>query len=218
MQFASVKSRFMGLAIALLVGLSTAGCGRAWLNRPWFGSGGLFNDPNRTVSQILSPNPASVVIADHEFAWNQIVDEIDNYFKIKKEERIRVEEGIITEGVITTYPTSGSTLLEPWRADSTPGFEKLHATFHAVRRTAKVRVIPSGATYLVEVVVTKEMEDLANPENATVGHSIRHNIATRLEQDGADVVSQKARWYSVGRDTSLEQKILVNIQNRLKTN
>lgn len=188
-----------------------SGCGR-----PWLGMGFLQN-PNLTVSPVLTPNPASVVITDHEFAWNQIVDEVDNYFKIKKEERIRVEEGIITEGVITTYPTPGSTLLEPWRKDSTPGFEKLHATFHSVRRTANVRVIPSGTTYLVEVHVIKEMEDLAQPENSTVGLAPNSNVATRFDEDGdAALPGHKSKWYQVGRDTSLEQKILANIQNRLK--
>lgn len=198
-----------GLVLIAIVGF--AGCAG-----PWLPMGNLFKDPNLTVSPVLTPNPVSVVIADHEFAWNQIVDEVDNYFKIKKEERIRVEEGIISEGFITTYPTPGSTLLEPWRKDSTPGFEKLQATLHAIRRTCKVRLIPSGATYLVEVVVTKEMEDLINPENATTIDPIRSNIATRTNNDGPQVRTPQATWYEIGRDTSLEQKILSNIQARLK--
>ncbi|MEC9092470.1 MAG: hypothetical protein VX438_07185 [Planctomycetota bacterium] len=166
---------------------------------------------------MLSPNPISVVISDHEFAWNQIVDEIDDYFKIKKEERVRLDQGIVSEGVITTFPAPGSTLLEPWRKDSTPGFEKLHATLHSVRRQAKVRVIPSGPTYLVEVEVIKEMEDIPQPESATVGQSLNSNIATRLDQDGSPSLPRsRSRWYKMGRDTSLEQEILANIQSRLK--
>lgn len=187
-----------------------AGCGR--LRGPWR----WWGEADRTVSHVLTPNPASVVITDPEFAWSQIVDEVDDYFKIKKEERIRFDEGIITEGIITTYPTPGSTLLEPWKRDSTPGFEKLHSTFHSVRRSCKVRVIPNGATYLVEVQVLKEMEDVLTPENATVGHTIRSNIATGFEQDGPTGEIGRSRWYEIGRDASLEQLILSRIQARLQ--
>lgn len=177
----------------------------------------FFQNKNTTVSQVLSPNPASIVIPDHEFAWNQIVDEIDNYFKIKKEERVRLDEGIISEGVITTYPTSGSTLLEPWRKDSTPGFEKWQSTFQTIRRTATVRVIPNGTNYLIDVQVEKEMEDLPKPENATVG-SLRSNVSTLIDEDGDRSSRRQQRWYPIGRDTSLEQKILANIQGRLAVN
>ncbi len=201
-----------GLCLSILLLCTFLGCSRPWLGQGWFA-----NDPNRTISPVLSPNPASVVITDHEFAWNQIVDELDNYFRIKKEDRIRLDEGIISEGIITTYPTPGSTLLEPWRKDSTRGFEKIHSTLHSVRRTAKVRVIPSGQTYLVEVEVIKEMEDLPQPENSTIGQSLNSNISTRFEEvGGADLPRQKSRWYPMGRDTSLEQQILANIQGRLR--
>lgn len=177
----------------------------------------FFQNENTTVSQVLSPNPASVMIPDHEFAWNQIVDEVDNYFKIKKEERVRLDEGIISEGVLTTYPTSGATVLEPWRTDSTPGFEKWQSTFQTIRRIATVRVIPNGTTYLIDVQVEKEMEDLPKPENAVVG-AIRSNVSTRIEEDGDRLNLRRQRWFSIGRDTSLEQRILANIQGRLAVN
>lgn len=197
------------LLIFLEVLVLTSGCARPWAGR-------LFGNPNLTVSPVLTPNPASVIITDHELAWNQIVDEVDDYFKIKREERIRIEEGIISEGIITTYPTPGSTILEPWKRDSTRGFEKLHATLHSVRRTCKVRVIPSGTAYLVEVTVIKEMEDIANPENSTAVDPIRSNVETRTNNDGEDFSNKKTRWFEMGRDTSLEQKILANIQARLQ--
>lgn len=203
--------RFFVAVVGVLTCVTIAGCmGR------WKGMGGWFQDPNRVVSPVLIPNPTSVIITDHEFAWNQLVDEVDNYFKIKKEERIRVEEGIISEGIITTHPTVGSSLLEPWRKDSTPGFEKLHATLHSLRRTCKVRVVPNGTTYLVEVIVDKEMENLVNAENSSVIEPVRSNVETRTNLDGMATPQRRNSWYSVGRDTSLEQKILANIQNRLK--
>lgn len=177
----------------------------------------FFQKSDTTVSQVLSPNPASVVIPDHEFAWNQIVDEVDNYFKIKKEERVRLDEGIISEGIITTYPTSGSTLLEPWRTDSSSGFEKWQSTFQTIRRTATVRVIPNGATYLIDVQVEKEMEDLPKPENAVVG-SLRSNVSTTTDEDGDPFHRHRQRWFSIGRDTTLEQRMLAAIQGRIAVN
>lgn len=199
------------IRVCLLVTLATTTLSLTACRTPFF------HDRNTTVSQVLLPNPASVVIPDHEFAWNQIVDEVDNYFKIKKEERVRLDEGIISEGVITTYPTSGSTLLEPWRKDSTPGFEKWQSTFQTIRRTATVRVIPNGTDYLIDVQVEKEMEDLPKPENATVG-SLRSNVSTLIDEDGDRSSRRALRWFPIGRDTSLEQKILANIQGRLAVN
>jgi len=177
----------------------------------------FMKNSNTTVSQVLSPNPASVVIPNHEFAWNQIVDEVDNYFKIKKEERVRLDEGIISEGVITTYPTPGSTLLEPWRKDSSPGFEKWQSTFQTIRRTATVRVIPNGTTYLIDVQVEKELEDLPKPENAVAG-SLRTNVSTQIDEDGLPFNRRRQRWFPIGRDTPLEQRILAAIQGRLAVN
>lgn len=177
----------------------------------------FFKNSNTTVSQVLSPNPASAVIPNHDFAWNQIVDEVDNYFKIKKEERVRLDEGIISEGVITTYPTPGSTWLEPWRKDSSPGFEKWQSTFQTIRRTATVRVIPNGTTYLIDVQVEKELEDLPKPENAVAG-SLRTNVSTQIDEDGSPFSRRRQRWFSIGRDTALEQRILAAIQGRLAIN
>ena len=63
----------------------------------------------------------------------------------------------------------GSTILEPWRKDSTHGAEKLHATLQSVRRYAFVRVIPADGGYLLQVAVHKQLEDVVQPEHSTVG-------------------------------------------------
>ncbi len=205
-----LQSLFLIMLVTFL-----SGCGAGLLSE---GGGFPFfqGTANRSVSGVLTPNPASVIITDQEFVWNQIIDELDDYFKIQQEERIRLEDGIVTEGLIQTYPTPGSTLLEPWRHDSTPGFEKWYATFQTIRRWAKVKVIPAGTTFLIDVQVYKEMEDLQRPENAAVG-SIRTNITPNVDRDGALYsLSGTQKWYSVGRDTSLEQRILSRILARLQ--
>src|SRR5207237_10578805 len=111
-------------------------------------------------------NPLFVPPVDRECLWNQTVDALDDYFHIEREDRVRVVAGVLTEGRIDTFPTIGSTLFEPWRIDSTPGYEKLHATFQSIRRRATIRVIPVEGGYLLDVVVQKELEDLDKPENA----------------------------------------------------
>ena len=65
-------------------------------------------------------NPLFVPPMDRELLWNQTVDAVDDYFRIEREERVRLIGGVLTEGRIDTFPTIGSTILEPWRRDSTP--------------------------------------------------------------------------------------------------
>jgi len=77
---------------------------------------------------------------DREFLWNQTADAVDDYFRIEREDRVRLIAGVLTEGRIDTFPTIGSTVFEPWRTDSTMGYEKLHATLQSIRRRATVRV------------------------------------------------------------------------------
>ena len=75
--------------------------------------------------------------------WNasssgsQAVDAVDDYFRIEREERVRLIGGVLTEGRIDTFPIIGSTIFEPWRKDSTPGYEKVHATLQSIRRRAR---------------------------------------------------------------------------------
>ncbi len=79
------------------------------------------------------PNPLVVAVPDPEFFWNQLVDTIDDYFDLRTEQRIHVIGGVITEGRVETYYQPAATLLEPWRWDSTSGYEKLHATTQSLR-------------------------------------------------------------------------------------
>jgi hypothetical protein len=164
----------------------------------------------------LLENPLFVPIADREFLWLQVVDTVDNYFNIKREERVRLVGDVLLEGRIETFPAAGSTMLEPWRKDSTPGFEKLHATLQSVRRYAIVRVAPTDGGYLVDVAVHKELEDVERPEHATVAHvAVRHDSSlVRSERQPRDS-PVTWNWIPVGRDASLEQRILSEIWGRV---
>lgn len=161
-------------------------------------------------------NPLFLPPMEPEFVWNNLVDAVDDNFRIEREERVRLIGGILTEGRIDTYPTIGATLLEPWRSDSTPGYERLHATLQSVRRRATVRLIPTEGGALVDVVVQKELEDLDKPEHATAGGATPRHDATLVRNEGPPGrFSVTLGWIPIGRDVSLEQKLLRDIQCRL---
>lgn len=167
------------------------------------------------VAEFL-PNPLTVTAIDQEFLWKQIVDTVDDYFKIQREVRMRADGGIVTDGLIETFPTTGATYLEPWRSDSTPGFEKLHATLQSIRRSATVRVMPAAGGYAIDLAVYKELEDVSQPEFGTVGAStLRHDGS--LVRNEATVIAGPSTlgWIRQGRDMSLEQRMLAELRGRL---
>lgn len=204
------SARVRGSLVLLLLPLCLAGgCANptSWINSIHRDHAGLPQQYN---------NPMLVPAIDREFLWNQTVDAVDDYFKIEREERIRSIDGILTEGRIDTFPAVGSSFLEPWRKDSTPGYEKWHATLQTIRRKATLRVIPSAEGYLIDVNVLKELEDLDKPEHATSGGStMRHDgtIVRQIGPSGRNSVS--LGWIPLGRDLTLEQRILADIEARL---
>ena len=160
-------------------------------------------------------NPLFVPIADHDFVWHQVVAEVDNYFKISLEDRVRVVGNVLTEGRIETYPTAGATLLEPWRKDSATRYEKMVSTLQSVRRHAVVRVAPTEGGYSIEVAVFKELEDVSRPEHATAGGtSLRHDGSlVRVELD-SEASPTTLGWIPQGRDTALERRIINRLRAR----
>jgi hypothetical protein len=156
-----------------------------------------------------------VSVSNREALWDQVSDTIDNYFTIQREERVRQVGDILLEGRLETFPTGGATVLEPWRQDSTPGFERAQSTLQSIRRRATVRVTPAAGGYLIDVVVYKELEDLASPQHASVGRArVRHE--TTLDRNEKDLGSDTYTlgWIPLGRDVSLEQRILQEIRER----
>ena len=169
----------------------------------------------RLVNQEIQ-NPIEVPMLDRFLVMDEISDEVDDYFRIAREEQIRVVDSVMTEGWIETWPRIGSTILEPWHHDSTGGFEKLHASLQTVRRQAKVRITPTGDSYSIDVKVFKELEDNPNPvKSAVSGKFLRHDSALDIGFEEPWRTRQNDGWISMGRDVSLEQKILNNIVKRL---
>ena len=204
------NSRALILGLASLLILAGSGC------QNLRNLGSLSQQPSLAPDQPQYANPLAVPMIHHWAVMDFVSDEIDNYFKIAREERIALHDGIMTEGWIETAPRLGSTVLEPWHRDSTPGFEKLHSTLQTIRRHAKIRVIPTGNQYLLDVKVYKELEDLPQPLGAGIGgRLIRHDIALDIDRENVDPNQQNNGWVPLGRDLSLEQTILHNLQARI---
>ena len=176
-----------------------------------------------TDARGLVPNPLTVPVANHDFAWDQIVDVVDDYFRIEHEERVKALDEVLTEGRIDTFYQGGATIFEPHLRDSVGPDNRWESTLQTIRRRANLRVIPTGQGYLVEVTVEKQLEALPKPERATSGSAIfRHDGAvdsdkTRDREPALPVRDEmeKRQWIPQGRDPALEQAILAKIADRL---
>jgi hypothetical protein len=201
-------STFWLMVFCLVLSLGPGGC------RAWRAIDSAEAVP--PVPQGRPLNPLPVPKLSRELVMDEISDEIDNYFPILKEERIRDVNGILSEGWIETRPQIGGTILEPWKRDSLPGFEKWHATLQSVRRFAKVRVIPAAENYLVDLKVYKELEDLPQPVGSTVsGRPLRSDNSIDVDDDEIFEVFNRG-WIPLGRDFGLEDQILANIDERFR--
>jgi hypothetical protein len=162
-------------------------------------------------------NPFPLPPMDRDYAWEQIVDVLDDYFEIEREERGRAVGDVVTVGRIDTFPAVGSTILEPWRGDSVTTYDRIESTLQSIRRRAVVQVIPAeGGTMLVEVQVFKELEHLPQPEMApTASATFRYDnsLLRFTEPIGGQPVPMG--WIAQGRDPGLEQKILCKLISRL---
>ena len=202
--------------------VSVAGCGQLQYR--------LFNaaPPTRL------PNPLPLPAAKDAVLWDAVVDTVDDYFRIAHEQPVHNRDGLVTDGRLETVFQSGPSVFEPWRKDGTAGFERLQGTFQSIRRRAIVTLRPAvapappgvdvGATsfrpvvegYLLEVVVTKDIEDAdrIGPEEATTDLN-RHDGTLIRRDDRYDDSPITLGWIPLGRDTLLEQRILFDIQSRL---
>jgi hypothetical protein len=165
----------------------------------------------------VAANPIFVPVTNQDWAWEQIVDVVDDYFRVERESRVQLVGNVATEGRIDTFPQVGATVVEPHRPDSVGRYNRFESTFQTVRRRALVRVIPEQGGYLVDLTVQKELEDLPHPEQAAAGAvSFRNDnpLSTRLDEK-VSRTRLSDYWIPLGRDTECEQQILAEIQARL---
>jgi len=162
-------------------------------------------------------NPLHVPAANREFVWETVVDVVDDYFKIEHEEPVRLIGNTLTEGRLETFPQGSPTLLEPWRRDKAGRYEKIENTLQSMRRRAILRVVPAENGYWINVVVFKELEDVARPEHATAAAAtFRYDDTLRRIANPVGEQQIDQGWIPQGRDVMLEQKIIAHLQNRLQ--
>jgi hypothetical protein len=184
----------------------------------------LAGDPNATpfVGEPVAgftggPSQIHVPVANRDWTWEQIVDAVDDYFRIERERQVQLIGDVMTEGRIDVFPLVGATVLEPHRHDSVGRYNRWESTFQTIRRRAVVRVIPDASGYLIDVSVEKDLEDLPHPENSTAGAAVFRNDSS-LPTNREEPVSPTrlaGNWILLGRDPALEQRILADIQARL---
>lgn len=171
---------------------------------------------NSQALYAILPNPAPVPNVEPEFLWNQIVDTVDDYFQIDEEQRAQKSGTAWMDGKLTTVPDIGSTYLEPWRRETTLGYQRLQSTFQTIRRTAIVTVIPDVSGYRIGVEVKKDLEDVDRSQYSAEGSaSVRHDGAVVRSDQGLVGAPITLGWIPIERDTELEQKILREIVGRV---
>lgn len=185
---------------------------------------------NNDVPETFVPNPLELPPAEDDFVWSQVVDAVDYYFRIVREQPVQNSGEMIIDGQLETSYRIGASIFEPWRKDSTAGFERLQSTLQSVRRRAIVKVRPGlssggfingantggGGGYSIEVIVQKDLEDTDRTQYATEStNAMRHDGTIVRSNNSFDGSPQTLGWIPLGRDTSLEQVILRDIFNRI---
>lgn len=174
----------------------------------------LYRLQSRGPVQVV-PNPLMLPPADDSFVWLQVVDVVDDYFRIRSEQPVQNRGEVVLDGRLETVYLAGATLSEPWRKESTKGFERLQSTLQSIRRRAIVTVRPTGAAYEIEVVVQKEVEETDRSQDSISDTPSRRDntVARRGTTIGGGPTT--IGWIPLGRDESLEQRILQDILGRV---
>ena len=184
---------------------SNVGCGS------WFHPAQLAAPPPQPIA-----NPALLPPLEDKFVWQQIVDVVDDYFRIIREQPAINQGGVQLEGRLDSAYRTGASVFEPWRGDSTPGFERLQSTLQSIRRRAVVNVRPRSAGFEIEVIVLKELEDVdRSQDGGATSATERHDGTVVRTETSVNTGQNTLGWIPQGRDMSLEQVILQDIIGRL---
>jgi hypothetical protein len=161
-------------------------------------------------------NPVPLAEQDPEFLWLQIVDTVDDYFRIKTEQRFRRDAEQWLEGRIETFPEIGATSYEPWRKDALWGFQRWQSTLQTIRRTCYIRVTPMATGYSMAVEVVKELEDVDRSASSGEGSAaVRHDGGIVRSDQQLQSLPITLGWIRQENDVELEQRILREVLGRV---
>ncbi|MEM9827401.1 MAG: hypothetical protein AAF958_12460 [Planctomycetota bacterium] len=218
------------IALPPLVWFVVVGCGIVSSG----GCGLLRYRLDARAPETFLPNPVQVPAVRDQFLWNAITDTVDDFFQIAKQQPVVNSGNMVVDGRLETAYQVGGSIFEPWRKDSTAGFERLQSTLQSIRRRAIVTARPAIAAgsslpmspggsvanadgYLIEVVVTKDLEDVLDPDSVSqVPEVSRHDGTLIRIGDRIDDSPLTLGWIPLGRDPQLEQRILSQILGRIQ--
>jgi len=201
---------------ALLFGPWTVlagGCaGRPFLDNPVFVRAELPPGP--------CPNPVMLAGNPSQYAavFETVLNVVDDYFEIMDVNR--------QSGVIKTHPKIAPGLDQLWKAGSPDGAERLLATLQTIRYRCEVTIVPVAGDpnqpavpsgYSIQVIVFKELEDLARPIKATAGAAaFRSDNDVDRTFEVVEPAAFEGNWIPKGREPYLEQEILKRIHRDLR--
>lgn len=214
--------RFAAFVFAVICSMGTlSGCGKSGLfhgakNYGFVQRFGMAVPNVPLDGSVPVANPVPLAEQDPEFIWLQIIDTVDDYFRIKTEQRFERSAERWQEGRVETFPEIGATYLEAWRKDSLPGFQRLQSTFQTMRRTCLIKVTPMTTGYSMSVEVIKELEDVDRSASSGEGSAAVRHDGTIVRTDSA-LLGQPITlgWIRQENDTELEQKILREVLGRV---
>lgn len=178
------------LTYLLLIGISALGCSAP------------AQPTSPTVERVSAGTPG-----DLENLWETTGDTLRaHYFRLDRQDR--------QEGIITTFPETTTNWFEVWRPQPEPAFYWWEANLHTIQRQATVRIKPAGGSGDFDVQVEVERFRYSLPERQVTNAAEALRIfsggtptyAGRVEQP-----SQTASWIPLGRDSTMEEKMLHQI-------
>ena len=200
----AMTRRAIGVVMMVVVVMFAVGCGQLTYR--------LRNAP----PQKFVPNPVMVPPGNDAFVWRQIVDTVDDYFRVATEQPLVDQLDYFTGGRLETQYLVGGSIFEPWRKDSTAGFERLQSTLQSIRRRCVVTASPAtDGGYAIELVVMKDLEDVDT--SGTVRDGVARHDGTIERRSLLDVGDGPVTlgWIPMGRDSQLEQRMLQDLLRRL---
>lgn len=141
--------------------------------------------------------------------WETVGDVLrKHFFQLDRRDR--------QAGIITTFPETTAGGFEFWRPQPTDPYYWWEASLHTIQRRVTVKLAAAETNaYDVDVQVDRMRYRLEERQITNAGAALRLYGGEAPTYGGqSDRPSETARWIALGRDESMEQKLLATILNR----
>jgi hypothetical protein len=138
--------------------------------------------------------------------FENVLDIVAGYFEIRYANRY--------DGHIDTFPRIAPGFGQIWKPGSPDGYQRLQATLQTIRHRCEVQIDPAqDGGFFVNVIIYKELEDLARPTRATAGAAAFQGEMTQNRTfEVIDPTVFESNWIPLGRDAEFEQTILQRLK------